>query len=248
MKMYEPMVARMRDELDKLGEVALVRVTVLHPANEPQSAHQPPLRVADPALASRPRVSAEDYAVLERAVAPLREPYVTMYRTVFLASLSHEISLLRAIFGEAEADIAYAQVGEATKASLRSGDPLPAPPQVQALGRLGSAQLSISWNWSPGQPEYVEVLEIVGENGSLSLSLPGPYLRDHQAVLRVVRMEGDTGVESFLRGDHRTAFVRELEAFHESIVTRSEPLSTADGAAYDADLLLQIVRAVARST
>lgn len=244
MKMYDPMIDRARAHLDDIGDLALIRVTVLHPANEVLYAHQLATRSDMPARV-KPQVSAHVLAELERAVAPHREPYVSFYRTVLLASVSHELSVLRALFGLAPIELLHAQVGAATRAAMLSGHPLPAPPQLQVAGTLGNSQLALSWNWLPDYPEYTEEIALFGQRGRMYLTFPGPYLRDHRAALRIDMLTGADRSEQVLRSDHLTSFMHELLAFHRAIVDGEPVRSDAAGAAYDAEVLARLVHVLA---
>ncbi|GAA3466034.1 Gfo/Idh/MocA family protein [Nonomuraea roseola] len=238
MKMYDPIMARARAELAGLGALRLVRVTVLHPDDDPQFAHQRHLRYGDvdPAAVD----TSYERAKAAEAVGDLGEPYVSIYTNVLQGSVVHELSVLRALFGEQPLTIAHAQA-----AGLKPGVKLEEPPQLQALGTLGDAQLSLSWNWLPDFPDYGEEIAVFGSAGRLYLSMPGPYLRDARAELVVESVQGGERATTRLVSDHRTGFVHELLAFHASVTEGAPVLSTATGAAYDTAALQQIARSLA---
>lgn len=240
MKMYYPVLRRAREALASIGDVRLVRVTVLHPDDGPQYAHQRYVRHADADQATIQAALAYESDRVDEALGNLREPFRSIYRDVLQGSTCHELSLLRALFGEETIEFSAAQVGEATP-----GQRLATPPQLQALGRLGSAQLSLSWNWLPGYSEYAEEVAVFGSAGRIWLSMPGPYLRDHRATLVVERMDGAEPVSTTYVSEHRTGFVHELLAFHASVTEGAAVLSTARGAAYDTAALQDIAAVLA---
>ncbi|MEU7898057.1 Gfo/Idh/MocA family oxidoreductase [Nonomuraea sp. NPDC049152] len=236
MKMYDPIMDRARAELANLGAIRLVRVTVLHPDDRPQFSHQRFLRYDD-------AVVPDDAYGREKAfeaVGDLGEPYVSIYANVLQGSVVHELSVLRALFGEQPIAIAHAQA-----AGLKPGVKLEEPPQLQALGTFGEAQLSLSWNWLPDYPDYGEEIAVFGSAGRLYLNMPGPYLRDARASLVVESVQGGERAATRLRSDHRTGFLHELLAFHASVTEGAPVLSTAAGAAYDTAALQQIARSLA---
>ncbi|NUR88093.1 MAG: Gfo/Idh/MocA family oxidoreductase, partial [Nonomuraea sp.] len=168
MKMYDPIMARARAELAGLGELRLVRVTVLHPDDDPQFAHARYLRYGDADL-SKVDPGHERFRA-EQAVGGRGEPYLSLYTDVLQGSVVHELSVLRALFGEQPLTVAHAQLG-----TYEPGEKLTEPPQLQALGTLGGMQLSLSWNWLPDYPEYGEEIAVFGSAGRLHLRMPGPY-------------------------------------------------------------------------
>ncbi|MET9341106.1 Gfo/Idh/MocA family oxidoreductase [Nonomuraea sp. NPDC003804] len=236
MKMYDPIMARARAELSRLGAIRLVRVTVLHPADRPQYSHQRFLRHSDAVV---PADGHERRKAVE-AVGDLGEPYLSIYADVLQGSVVHELSVLRALFGEQPLTIAHAQA-----AGLEPGVKLKEPPQLQALGTFGAAQLSLSWNWLPDYPDYGEEIAVFGSAGRLYLNMPGPYLRDARASLVVQTAQDGERATTEFRSDHRTGFLHELLAFHASVTEGAPVLSTAAGAAYDTAALQQIARSLA---
>lgn len=240
MKMYDRIIARARTELATIGIPRVVRVTVQHPADDPQYDHHRYLRYRDADLSLIAASSAYEEERLAEALGAANEPWTSIYNDVLMGSTVHEMAVLRALFGELPLDFAYAQIGDHA-----AGERLAEPPQIQALGTLGGMQLSLSWNWLPDYAEYGEEIAVFGSAGRLSIRMPGPYLRDHRSTLVVERMSGTERETTRLVGDHRTAFVRELMAFHAAITAGADVVSTAAGAAWDAEALQGLSRALA---
>lgn len=236
MKMYDPVLDRARAELARLGEVRLVRVTVLHPADEPQFEHQRYLRYTDVAADAVAAARTYEDARLTDGLGGVGEPFRSVYDEVLQGSVCHELSLLRALFGPRPLTWTYAQAGAVTP-----GSRLDEPPQIQALGTLGDAQLALSWNWLPDHPDYEEEVAVFGSAGRLRLRMPGPYLRDHRAELAVDVVQGAERSANVVRAGHRTGFVGELEAFHAAVTAGAPVLSDAAGAAYDVSALQRLV-------
>lgn len=240
MKMYDPIVQRARDELATIGELRLVRVTVLHPADDPQYSHQRYVRYRDADLGLVAESIEYEAEHLTAALGATGEPWRSLYTDVLMGSTVHEMAVLRALFGEQPFVIRYAQIGE-----FAPGQRLTEPPQLQALGSLGGIQLALSWNWLPDYPEYFEEIAIFGSAGRLTLRYPGPYLADQRAELIVEKESGDERAASLLRADFTTGFLHELVAFHRAITAGAEVVSTASGAAWDAAILQSVVAALA---
>lgn len=238
MKMYDPIMPRARAELVNIGTARVVRVTVLHPADAPQFAHARFLRYGDADTSALDGTYERDRAL--EAVGPIGEPFLSIYTNVLQGSVVHELSVLRALFGEPPLRIAHAQA-----AGIVIGERLTEPPQLQALGTLGDTQLSLSWNWLPDYPEYGEEIAVFGSAGRLYLRMPGPYLRDSRAELVVESVRDGERASTRLVSEHRTGFVHELLAFHASVTDGAPVLSTAAGSAYDTAALRQIALVLA---
>jgi predicted dehydrogenase len=239
MKMYDPLIVRAGAELAGLGTLRVIRVTVLHPADDPQFAHQRYLRYDD--APPGPVRAAADYenARLDEALGGLGEPFRSIYSDVLQGSVVHEASVLRALLGKQPLRITHAQIGAFTP-----GRRLAEPPQLQVLGTIGDCQLILSWNWLPDYPEYAEEIAVFGSAGRLRLLMPGPYLRDHRSELIVESMHGAERSTDRFQSEHRTGFVHELLAFKRA-VDGDPVLSTADGAAWDIEAMQAIVKALA---
>lgn len=240
MKMFDPIMTRARAELERIGTPRLIRVTVMHPDDDPQYAHQRYLRFGDADVSALSDALAYEDARLTDAVGAVEEPFRSIYSDVFQGSTVHEMSVIRRLFGEQELAIEYAQLGTATV-----GERLAEPPQVQALGALGEMQFAMSWNWLPDYPEYAEEIVVLGSAGRLTLRMPAPYLRDERAELVVEARSGEERSTDLLVTEHRTGFVHELIAFHDSITNGAKVLSTALGAGWDNAGLQSITAALA---
>lgn len=240
MKMYDPIMDRARRELGSLGDIRLVRVTVHHPADDPQFSHQRYVRYADADLSIvRDSIEYEKDRLVE-ALGSVVEPWRSLYTDVLMGSTVHEMAVLRALFGELPFLVEHAQIGAFT-----GGERLTEPPQLQVLGTLGAMQFSMSWNWLPDYPEYFEEIAVFGSAGRLSLRFPGPYLRDHRTELTVEGLDDGVRASTRLLSDHKTGFLQELLAFHRAIADGEAVLSTAEGSGWDAEGLLAVIAVLA---
>lgn len=239
MKMYDPLTEVAAAELAGLDTPRTVRVTVLHPADEPQVEH---LRMTRPAQDADMSVVEEELAYeAERTVEALGEvpaPLAGYYRDVLNGSVIHELSVLRAL-------------GFTLPTAFESAElwPWPAqgePPCLIATGDLGNgAKLVINWNWLPDHPEYGEEIAVLARNGRLRLDMAAPYLVDVRSSLRVERVENGVRRDSTLQHGYDTGFVRQLEQFAASVRDGAPVRSGAAGAAEDIRCLQALVAALA---
>lgn len=242
MKMYDPAVARARQELDALGELRVVRVTVLHPTDECQFEHVNVHRGADADGALIDRSVAYATERTREAIGDPASPAADLYEGVLLGSVVHELSLLRALGLGLPQHFDFVSVDPPLTA------PASEPPRLLAVGTLpGGAQLHLSWNWVPDFPEYTEEIAVFGKGGRLHLLMPGPYLPAHRAHLRVQRVDDGLRSDATFTAGHDTAFVEELRAFADSVQHGAPVLSTLDGARADTECLQHLVGEAARS-
>jgi predicted dehydrogenase len=237
MKLYDPLLGRARRELAGLGDLAVVRVTVLHPTDECQFDHLAVHRAGPVVQDLVDRGTAYSADRVEEALGGSALGLRSVYENVLLGSVVHELSLLRGL-----------GLGLPDRFDFVSIEPpvtrdVPAsPPRILAVGRLPTgAQLQLSWNWVPDYPEYTEEVAVFGSAGRLYLDLAGPYLAHHRSRLRVQTAQSGLRQDVVHFAGHTTAFVHELESFASSIRTGSPPLSDAAGAAQDVACLQALV-------
>jgi predicted dehydrogenase len=237
MKMYDPAVRRARDELSHLGDLRVVRVTVLHPTDECQFDHVRlhPAPAPDQVLINRS--AAYTASRIDEALGEGAPGLRLLYQNVLLGSVIHELSLLRALGLGLPERFDFVSVDP----PLTDADP-EGPPRILAVGRLpGGAQLQLSWTWVPDYPEYTEELAVFGSAGRLFVDLAGPYLADHRSRLRVQRMDDGQRQDAEYLSNHTTAFVLELEAFAVAVRHGGRPVADAAGAAEDVAALQRML-------
>jgi len=221
MKAHDPVLQRARDELTRIGDLRVVRVTVLHPSHEVQFAHwnlHPPIDPHSELISRAVHYSTER---AREALGDAPAGVSSLYTGILLGSVVHELALVRAL-GLGDAD----SIDLVTVEPTLTSEPAAEPPRILAIGRLpNGVRLEISWNWLPDFPEYTEEVAVFGSAGRVFLSMPGPYLPAHRAQLRVQRMQGGERSDTTWQSSHTTAFVEELKAFARS-VREGAPVTT----------------------
>jgi predicted dehydrogenase len=82
----------------------------------------------------------------------------------------------------------------------------------------------------------------------IELEFPSPYLNNQQTALRVRRSEGLRLETLNIEAGYEEAFVRELEAFHDSVAHGAPVRNTVEEAMRDARLLTAVARAAIGAT
>ncbi|MBV9604088.1 MAG: Gfo/Idh/MocA family oxidoreductase [Solirubrobacterales bacterium] len=239
MKMYDPLIAEARDQLERIGVPRLVRITVLHPADEQQLAH---LRMAPLADDSDPHTIAAAHAYdarrTELAVGSAQSPLAVWYRDVLHGSVIHELSLLRALgLGLPER---FEQV------RVWPWPPDGAPPCLLASASLPEGRrLLLSWNWLPAYPEYEEEVVVLGTAGRVRLQVAPPYLFEARSRLEIDHRDRGLHAATRVRTAHVSGFSVQLEAFLASVRGGAQVLSDARGAAADTRCLQRLAASAA---
>lgn len=237
MKMFDPLLETARSEYRELNDVRVVRVTVMHPADEPQVSH---LRMTAPPRDADPAAIAEgvayDRARAEEALPGADEALIGYYSNVLNGSVIHEFSLMRAM-GVELPDAWHVDVVTPLDGA--------APASLFATGTAGETAVVLSWNWLPDYPEYDEELVVLAANGRLEFHLAKPYLVEERSRLVSRRHDGDLRADTEYRSGHETGFLRQLDAFASAIRDGAPNPAGFAGAKEDIRQLQRLARAIA---
>ncbi|WGD37513.1 Gfo/Idh/MocA family oxidoreductase [Lysinibacter sp. HNR] len=238
MKMYDPLTARARREAAGLTGNKLVRITVAHPDDRPQIDH---LRMAIPPRdASMDVINAanayEDARVAE-ALGDAPAPLANYYKNVLNGSVVHEFSLIRALGLELPTEWS-AEIFPSLEGS--------APASLLATAAARDTRYILSWNWVPDYPEYDEELSILASNGRLSYRLAKPYLLEERSVLNVQLHDGLERRSTTYTEGYETGFLRQLDAFKNSILTGAPVEAGFADVKKDIESLQRLAQAIGR--
>lgn len=237
MKMFDPLLSTAMAEIGQYRSVKLVRITVAHPADEPQVSH---LRLANPASdadsESIRRAQSYDRARASEALPGASDAMLTYYSNVLNGSVIHEFSLLRALGFE------LPNHWEARLLSPLDGDE---PPSFLAHSQIGETAFVLNWNWVPEYPEYDEELFVLASNGRMELHLAKPYLLEARSRLKSCRFEGDLRKDTNYFAGHETGFLLQLDAFADAIINGQKNQATFAGVKKDIAQLQALAHAVA---
>lgn len=240
MKMFDALCEVFVSELAELREIRLIRITVSHPADEPQVSH---LRLGQAPNDIDPKVLESSAAYdLERAREALPGAdtnLIAYYMNVLNGSVIHEFSLLRAL------GLALPSHWQAVAVTPLGGSE---PASLRASSTVDNTEYLLSWNWLPEYPEYEEELSVFGANGRLDFELAKPYLLEERSRLISHRHQGELRKVTTYTSGHDTGFLRQLDAFATSIRTGGTNHASFEGATHDIAALQEIAVALAASS
>lgn len=212
MKVHEPMVQAATQACNAIGSLRHVRITVMHPADDPQVSHLTLHRGRATHSDEITRSRAYEDAEVTDAIGHAPESLRTLYTDVMHGSIIHQMALLRGLVGATPTS--WRSVIASPYCSTDSGDE---PPSIQALTQLDDGPtVSLSWNWTPGYPTYREEAELIGANGSAHLTLSPPYAYEPPQLRVVTESEGRQHT-SVVTAGHIDGFRHQMRAFIDSI-------------------------------
>ncbi|MDE0121353.1 MAG: Gfo/Idh/MocA family oxidoreductase [bacterium] len=235
MKLHEELLPELREGLDAIGDLRLVRHSVYHPEHSTCLGPADTLHFDDIDHRAMAEAAAFEERRTRQALGDLPAEWGRLYRNVLAASFIHTVSFIRGVMGG---------LPRLTAADL--WPPLPSgapadPPSLTARAAFpGHTGVEMTWLWLPATPTYREVFEAHGTRGSLEFRFSNPYL-DRAASLVI---KGEGGAVRHPAGTE-SPFTRELKAFHRAI-TSGRPISDGAGAAQDTAFLQDMVAALAR--
>jgi predicted dehydrogenase len=239
MKVFDPAVveaARVRaDRASGLGPLRAIDVTVLHPTSESQLDFAHLLSSPAHFVAGPDRLREATDALVRQAIGPASETLGGLYEGNLLSSIVHELSVIRAVAGEAGAFAAIDRVDTWPEDAF--------PGSVALAGRLADGtRVSIGWHFLEDYPAYREDVRFHHVGGSVELTFPSPYRLHEPTVLSVTTGRNETH-RRLVFDSIEEAFETELLAFRDLVRDGAPPRTgIADGRADIVTCQMAIVR------
>jgi predicted dehydrogenase len=225
-KLYDPAFAYARDRVREMRDLAHVRITMLHPADELGWAHhrvrrgdgvileghRPPGTWAQQVagglegLAGGSLAPLVDEALKERSHVPrLRLAYGLM-----TVSLIHQIYVLDGFLGEPESVVSTHiwRDGMSIHALLRYPNDL---------------HVSLDWHQLSDLKDYREEYAFFGNHDRVYLQFPSPYLRSFPSPVILQGHDGELAWEKRVIVSYEEAFRSELLAFYDNVRANRRP-------------------------
>jgi len=224
---YDPAFARMREETARLSDARLLRVTTFESPLRPYVAHYPLLPRAPLPDEVTAGLRADSDQRISAALGPATALERQVYEGVLLDTLVHELNTVRGLLGE-PTRLEYVSL---------------AMNCVTVMLRFGSLPAAIHWIDLPGIARYGMEFALYAPDRRLRLTFPSPFLRNEPATLEIE--DGWAGAARAWRTEEVTSyesgFKRELEAFHDWIVTGRRPVTAGRDGLRDIALCQAII-------
>ena len=211
-KRYDPAYARFQKEAGELADPRLLRVTTFESPFRPYIEHYRLLPPAPPPAEVAERLRADTDASIAAALGDASEFERRAYHMVLLDTLVHELNTVRGLLGEPDR-LDYVDLREHS---------------MTAMLRFGDLPVAIHWIDLPGIARYEMEFALYAPDGRVRLAFPSPFLRSEPSLLEIEG--GDPGTARSWRSEeivsYESPFKRELIAFHDSVVNRTEPVTS----------------------
>lgn len=176
-------------------------------------------------------VRSELRASKEAALKEVTGSYPASYYDHFLAAGIHDVEILRGAFGEPE-KIEFCDIWKNGKMGLA----------VLSFGENVRATFEIGLT---NQKWYEEELTAFGEDCTVRLRFPHPYLKNCPTTVEIIQNDGDTVVEKKITASYDEAFRAELKHFYECVTQRRTPVTDVRQGRMDVELMAGMFRAFA---
>jgi predicted dehydrogenase len=227
-KRYDAAFGRFREEVARIADPRLLRVTTFESPFLPYVRHYPLAPIAPIPADAVQRWQAETDARVTQAIGDVDQFLRTTYQRVLLDTLVHELNTVRAVLGEPER-LDYVDIQSSS---------------LTAMLKFGGLPVAIHWVDLPGITRYKMEFACYGPDKRVTISFPSPFLRSAPTLLDIEGGENGTTRSWHTEeiSSYDSAFKRELLEFHECVVNRKKPETDADDALHDIALCQSIIR------
>ena len=233
MKRYDPGYRHAQSLLPRLGELRYIQINVLHPAEAPYLNVHRLVRAGDVPAEMLERLATEKDRLATEAIGPVSQTMKQIYTDVLLGSLVHDINALRGLVGEPQA-VEYTAIWPAGEALPLIATMLRVRDQLRA---------AFVWAYLPDYQDYFEEIALMSPSGRIRIQFPSPYLRHFPTPLVIEGMQDGAAVQQHATVSYAEAFKEELLHFHRCVTSGERPLTDANDARKDIEILQQILAA-----
>jgi len=231
-KRYDPAYARFQKQVGEVTEPRLFRVTTFESPFRPYIEHYRLLPPVPPPADVVDVLRADTDASITGALGDATEFERRTYHMVLLDTLVHELNTVRGLLGEPD---------RLDYVDLRDNS-------LTAMLRFGDLPVAIHWIDLPGIARYQMEFALYGPEARIRLAFPSPFLRSEPTLLETEG--GDAGTARSWRTEetvsYSSAFKRELIAFHDCVVNRTEPVTSGLDGLRDIALCQAIIESYRR--
>jgi predicted dehydrogenase len=232
-KLYDPAFAYAKEQIEKMQDISMIKISVLHPANELgfspfrlrrgngiieeghadigtwESQHKGQLK----AFAGGALSSLVDEALGDRKDNDhLRLAYGNL-----TGSIIHQVYTMFGLFGEPERVISTEVWREGF--SIQSMIEFP-----------NDVRCTLDWQFLLNLKDYREEYAVYGNSNRVFFQLPSPYFKNFPSPVTIQGGDGELSWEKRITVSHAEAFENELLAFYDNISENKIPFSSV----YDA--------------
>jgi predicted dehydrogenase len=227
-KRYDPAYARLLEEVPRLRDMRLLRITTLESPIAPYVQHYN-LRRGGPIPADLAQTLRQDDEARVDAAIPHADALARWgYRNVLLDSLVHEFNAMRGVLGEPDS-LEFADIREHG---------------LTTVFKYGKAQCVFTWVDLPDIARYSMEFAFYSPERRVTLAFPSPFLRSMPTLL--ITEDGESmpsprATRTEEVASYRESFKEELIHFHDCVVNGTQPVTSGDDGLRDIALCESVV-------
>lgn len=230
-KRYDPAYAYVHDYVHSLQDIRYIQVNVLHPNEDLYRLLMYVKSFRDIPAATLTQLQQEADTLTTEAIGQMPSLYIQNYQMVVLGSLVHNINALRGLFGNPT---------EIVTSDFLVDSPRDA--SITTILHYGErTRVVLSWVYLTSVRDYFEELAVMAPSGRLRMQYASPYLRNVPTTVITQGMEGDRFFEKRTIVGYESPYRAELQAFHDCVTNRKEPVTSAEDARQDIAILQKIM-------
>jgi predicted dehydrogenase len=232
-KLYDPAFSYFKKHVDAMQDLGLIRITVLHPANELGfSPHR--LRRGNGIIQEgHPDIGTWESqrngqlrAFAGGVMSPLVDEVLGERKDderlrlgygIITVSLIHQVYMLFGLMGEPEKVI--------STDIWRDGFSIHSVIQYP-----NDVRCQMDWHFLSHLKDYSEEYAFYGNHDRVLLNFPSPYFRNFPSPVTIQGGDGELAWKKEVTVSHGEAFENELLAFYDNVVNNKKPISSLDDA------------------
>jgi predicted dehydrogenase len=232
-KLYDPAFSFAKEQIQKMRDIGVIRITVLHPANEFGFS---PYRIRrgngvieeghQDAGTWEGQRDGQLHGVAGGVMAPLVDealgahkdnPHLRLAYGQLVGSIIHQIYTMFGLFGEPERVISTDVWREGF--SIHS-----------AIQYPNDVMCTLDWHFLSHLKDYREEYAVFGNYDRVFFDFPSPYFKNFPSPVTIQGGERDLSWEKRVTVSHGEAFENELLAFYDNVVNNKTPISSVQDA------------------
>jgi predicted dehydrogenase len=246
-KLYDPVFAYARAQIQQMADLGFVRITVLHPVNElgfsPHRIRRGGGKIieghVDPGtLAEQHAMQVRDFATGETGLlvdealgVRKNDQRLRLGYGIICSSLIHQVYMLYGFLGEPK---------RVVNANIwREGFSFHALVEYS-----GDLQVTLDWHFLSNLKDYREEYAFFGNHQRVMLQFPSPYFRNFPTPVIVQGGEGELAWEKRVIVSYEEAFRNEMLAFYDNVRSNTLPISSVSDAVKHSRFIQQLIDAV----
>lgn len=246
-KLYDPAFQYVKEQVTAMKDLGLVRITVLHPANElgfsPHRIRRREGRIqeghSDPGTWEAQRdgqlrgsMTADIAPLVDEALGDRKDnPHLRLMYGIIMGSLIHQVYTIHGLLGEPEKILST----DVWREGFSMHTIMQYPNDLRCM---------MDWHFLSHLKDYSEEYAFYGNYERVFFNFPSPYFRNFPSPVTIQGGDKELSWKKEVIVSHGEAFENELLAFYDNIINHKRPISSVEDALIHARMQQAIVDAI----